>query len=98
MIIEFIKKINLLFVAYLIIILLGVAFLVFNDFGFIKYLEMKKEVAAMKKELERSQGVVKQLRMEIDSLKTSSYKIEQVAREKYNMIRPGEKVIKIIEE
>jgi len=98
MVIKFIKKINFLFLIYLVIFLFGIAFLVFNDFGYLKYRRMKKEVAEMQKELDKTRGMLKQLKMEIDSLKTSGYKIEQVAREKYNVIRPGEKVIKIKEE
>lgn len=78
-----------------IIVSVTVLFFFFNSFGILKYLTLKK---AKNDLIEKAEDVKKKnadLRAQIDSLKNDEGKIEKVAREKYNMKREGEKVIKI---
>lgn len=79
------------------ILLLIVLFLFFHKFGLLKYISLKNQ----KKELQEKIGQVeeknKALRLEIDSLKTDEAKIEKVAREKFKMVRQGEKVFTVDE-
>lgn len=96
--IKTIKKINIQFLVYLLIFTAGIAFLLFNDYGLLKYWQMKDEIVVKSRELQKTRDMLESLKAEIDSLKNSGFKIEQVAREKYNLIRPGEKVINITEE
>ena len=79
----------------LIIISITFLFFIFNRFGILRYLTLKKTKNDL---IEKAEEVKKKnalLRAQIDSLKNDEGKIEKVAREKYNMKREGEKVIKI---
>lgn len=72
-------------------------FLFFNDSGVMKYLELKNKNESLEVEIKQREHDIKNLEQEIDSLKNSAVKIEQVAREKYNMQRADEKAYKIEE-
>jgi cell division protein FtsB len=69
----------------------------FNENGLLKYWKMKKELKQLNNEILKSEELIRAMEAEIDSLKTSKNKIEQVAREKYDMIKKNEKVFKIEE-
>jgi cell division protein FtsB len=73
------------------------AFITFNEYGLLKYLHVKKELKQLNEEILRSEERIKAMEAEIDSLKTSKDKIEQVAREKFDMMKKNEKVFKIEE-
>ena len=75
----------------------ALAFLFINDFGVMKYLKLKKELKQMQTEINRADFALDSLKNEIDSLKKSRIKIEKVAREKFDMHRSNEKVLKISE-
>jgi cell division protein FtsB len=71
-------------------------FLLFNEFGLLKYLKLKKEVSTITNEINKVKEKNQALKNEVDSLERKvPAKIEKVAREKYGMIRPGEKTIEI---
>ena len=89
------------YVLYLftIIIIFGVLYIFFNERGVIKFYGLKDQVDSMQVELERVKLENERLKNEIDSLqKNVPAKMEQVAREKYNMKRESETVIEIEEE
>jgi cell division protein FtsL len=89
-------KLKLFF--FLISFLGGSAVLIFNDYGVIKYSKLQNELESLNESIEQTDNENKVLEGEIDSLeKKIPAKIEQTAREKYNMNREGEKVIKMIE-
>ena len=70
----------------------------FNEFGLLKYLKLKKEVSTITNEINKVKEKNQALKNEVDSLERKvPAKIEKVAREKYGMIRPGEKTIEIKE-
>lgn len=73
------------------------AFLLLSENGLIKYWKLKGEINAARTKIDSSKVKIKQLNTEIDSLKTNTFKIEKVAREKFNIKRKGEKVIIIKE-
>ncbi len=73
------------------------ALLLFSENGLIKYWKLKGEISKYRLQIDSSKTRIKQLESEIDSLKTSLFKIEKVAREKYNIKKKGEKVIVIKE-
>lgn len=73
------------------------AFLFFNENGILKYIKLRNEISNLEKEINKTEEKLKQLQTEIDSLQKSDYKIEQVAREKYNMLKPNEKVFRVEE-
>jgi cell division protein FtsB len=91
------KKINIKVVLIAVICLLAGLFLFLNEFGLMKYIKLRKEVSGIKKEIEIVNEQNRLLRNEVDSLQRKiPAKIEKTAREKYNMIRKGEKTIEII--
>jgi cell division protein FtsB len=88
------KKFNIYIIA--VIFLLGILFLFFNNNGVIKYIKLQKQVDELGEQLEEAEAENKRLQNEIDSLKQNiPAKVEKVAREKYNMIREGEKAVKM---
>ena len=90
-------KPKILFAIYFLFIILLIVFLFFNDSGVIKYMSLKNKVEDLNTEIQETEKQIKDLEMEIDSLQNSDAKIEQVAREKYNMQRADEKAYKIEE-
>ena len=65
---------------------------------FIKYLKLKNEVKELRNEVSEKELENKNREAEIDSLeKKNPAKIERTAREKYGMMKKGEKIIKVEE-
>ncbi len=90
------KKIGL--ILFVVILIAGVGFIFFNNTGVVKYIKLKKQLDSLKVETQKVDSVNEALRAEIDSLKRGDpAKIERVAREKYGMIRKGEKVYRMKE-
>jgi cell division protein FtsB len=86
------------YLIFFILFLIGLAYLFFNDSGVIKYLRLKNQVKDLNEQISNVNKDNKSIQAEIDSLqKKNPAKIEKVAREKYGMIRKGEKTIKVIE-
>jgi cell division protein FtsB len=84
---------------FLTLFIAGLVFLFFNNQGVIKYLKLKDEVKEIKSRIEKVEKENKKLEGEIDSLKKKiPAKIERTAREKYDMLREGEKAIEVEEE
>ncbi len=85
-------------IKYFLIFLVGVAvvsYFLFNQYGVLKYMELKSEQKKIKFEIDQIEHENNLLRQRIDSLNSVDYAIEKVAREKYNLKRKGEKVIKV---
>jgi len=78
-------KNRILKIIYIIAALIIVALLFINDNGVIKYFSLKKEIKELNVEISNSKIEIEKLSAEIDSLKNSDVKIEQVARDKYRM-------------
>ena len=84
--------------SFLLLLLIALGLLIFNNSGYIKYLKLKNEVKEIRNEVSAKELENKNLDAEIDSLeKKNPNKIEQVAREKYGMMKKGEKIIKVEE-
>jgi cell division protein FtsL len=93
------KRKKILFYLFIIIILSGITYLVFNRQGIIKYVKLKNEIESLNEQLGKLEEENINLKNEIDSLKKEiPAKIEQVAREKYDMLREGEKTIEVKKE
>ncbi|HSP89198.1 MAG TPA: septum formation initiator family protein [Ignavibacteriaceae bacterium] len=83
---------------FLFLFLGGLIFLFLNSQGVIKYLKLKDEVNEIKLQTKKVEEENKKLEDEIDSLnKKIPAKIERTAREKHDMLREGEKAIKVEE-
>jgi len=76
------------------IVVIGTLYLLFNNYGVIKYAKVKSELEDLNLRTTQLEEENRKLEAEIDSLKRNvPAKIEKIAREKYNMIRPNEKKI-----
>lgn len=82
---------NILLLIFFLIVLL---FLLFNEYGLIKYYKLKQEISSLKNQIDDKNKKIDDLQLEIDSLRNNDFKLEKVAREKYNMSKPNEKVIR----
>jgi cell division protein FtsB len=92
------KKNKIIRYIFLLTILIGLGFLVFNESGFIKYLKLKNDVKELRNTVSEKELENKNREAEIDSLeKKNPAKIERTAREKYGMMKKGEKIIKVEE-
>jgi len=86
------------FYILLLIFLTGFFYLLFNDRGLIKYLKLKSEVDSLQIQISKLEDQNENLKNEIDSLKNKiPEKIEQTAREKYDMLHKGEIKIEVKE-
>ncbi len=79
------NKNKILKIIYIIIALFIITLLFINDNGVIKYFTLKKEITELDRKISNSKQQIEMLIAEIDSLKNSDVKIEQVARDKYRM-------------
>ena len=93
-----IKKKRFFFYFILVLFLIGLLYLILNERGLIKYKKLENEVTTLNDDILRLQNENKNLKGEIDSLKKEiPAKIEQIAREKYDMIKEGERTIEVKE-
>lgn len=88
------KKTNIIIIAVVVII---AGFFLFYKFGILKYYDLLDQKNELKQKIEDINTENRKLRAEIDSLRNSDAKIEKVAREKYYMLRKGEKAFKVEE-
>tara|TARA_Y100000996_G_scaffold3664_1_gene3556 strand:+ start:289 stop:612 length:324 start_codon:yes stop_codon:yes gene_type:complete len=71
--------------------------LVFNDFGLVTYFELKNKHTNLDREINQLFVQQNNLRLEIDRLQTDQDYIEQIAREKFMMVKPGERIYRVKE-
>ena len=71
-------------------------FIITNDFGLIKLIQLKREKAQLEKELHHLTVQQLNLNKEITKLQTNQAYIEKIAREKFMMAKPGEKIFKVV--
>ena len=71
--------------------------LIFNDFGLITYFHLKNQHAKLDEDLNKLFVQQNNLRLELDRLQNDQNYIEQIAREKFMMVKPGERVYRVQE-
>ncbi|MCX8057249.1 MAG: septum formation initiator family protein [Ignavibacteria bacterium] len=79
----------------LVIVLSFLLVMTFSNQGFYEHYLQQKKLAELEARIDSLKKVNDSLSVEIELLKNNPEKIEKVAREKYGMIKPGEKVYKI---
>lgn len=85
-----------------IILLTGTFFLliilvaIFHENGILTIYEFENELAQLRADNENLKKENHKIRYEIDALKSDPFAIEILAREKLNMVRPGEIVYKLV--
>tara|TARA_Y100000590_G_scaffold357620_1_gene412508 strand:+ start:1335 stop:1646 length:312 start_codon:yes stop_codon:yes gene_type:complete len=92
------KKKNKLKTYFLITMFLtGATFLFTVDFGVIKLINLRQERSSLQFEIEQLLTQQITIREEIKKLKYDTSYVEKIARERFLMVKPGEKVFKVIE-
>jgi len=87
-----------IFYLFIVIVVIGIVYTLFNERGVINYFGLKSQLDSMQVELDKVKLDNERLKNEIDSLhKKIPAKMEQIAREKYNMKREGEIKIEVEE-
>ncbi len=82
-------------VLYIVIVIGLLSYVVFKDRGIKDYIELSNKYSQIIKENIKLEKENKKYRELIKRLKMDKSYIEKIAREKYNMIKPNEILIKI---
>ena len=70
---------------------------VFHENGILNAYRLEQEQLKMKNENEILRARNENFRLEIDALKSDPYEIEKIARERLNLIKPGDQVYYIVQ-
>ncbi len=81
----------------IIIVVLILGFILFNKHGLWRLATLRREQAQLNEQIIELQARAESLRSDVNSLETDMAYIEQLAREKYRMVRRGEKVFRVIQ-
>lgn len=93
-----IKKKKIVLYTLLVILIAGVFYILFNEYGLLKYFKIKSELESINLQIEELKDENIRLQNEIDSLKNKiPAKIERTAREEYDMMRENELKIDVNE-
>lgn len=76
------------------LILLSFLFIIifFSNYGVLKRIRLELEANEMKEEIKQLNSTHDSLMNRIKEAETDTFEIEKVAREKYGLVRPGEKI------
>ena len=91
------KKIKNRLYVLILILVFGFLYLAYNDFGIRKLIAVKKEKYNLQTQIQSLMNQQLAIQSEITKLKLDTIYIEQLAREKFLMVRPGEKVFKVMD-
>ena len=75
-----------------------VSLIFFSDRGLINLWSLKNEKLEIQNEINRLRSQIAMLEKEEERLKFDEKYIEKIAREKFKMVKPGERVFKVLEE
>ena len=66
--------------------------------GISKYLKLKRKEVQLAQEIQRLEQEIESLKEEEHLLKTDLARLEEVVREEFGLVKPGEIVYKVVEE
>ena len=70
---------------------------IFGDHGILKLYKIKNERKAIQKKIEDLRAEKEDLKNQKSRIENDLNYIEKIAREKYKMVKPGEKIFKVID-
>ena len=79
------------------IFIIGGLFLVSNDLGIVRWYQLRRERNQIKVEIDQLIQEEAELTNELDRLTNDKEYIKKIAREKFHMVKPGEKVFRVID-
>lgn len=88
-------KYNRFLVIFVILIMIISFYAVFGGKGLLNRTKLAKENNKLIEKIKSDSIISLELKKEVDELNNSDKKLEQVAREKYGMVKEREKIIKI---
>ena len=88
---------NIKYLLVLAVLIAIISFLLFNEFGIVKYFKLKNEIDGITLRIEEAEKNIEKMNAEIDSLNNSNIKIEKVAREEYHMLKKNEQALEVKE-
>ena len=80
-----------------IILVLGGMLLLFNDMGIIKWYQLRQKRHYIQGEIDRLIIEEQDLTAELDRLENDYEYIKKIARERFHMVKPGEKVFRVVD-
>tara|TARA_B100000315_G_C14294306_1_gene458832 strand:+ start:365 stop:676 length:312 start_codon:yes stop_codon:yes gene_type:complete len=80
-----------------VIIIIGAIGLIFNDFGLKHLINLKDKKDALNTNIQQIMAQQISLQQEINKLTNDTIYLEKIAREKFMMVKPGEKIFRVIE-
>ncbi|MBK8984218.1 MAG: septum formation initiator family protein [Ignavibacteria bacterium] len=92
---RFIKyNVNLVLVILFFIGLISMT--IFGNKGILQKMKLEEETNELEKQIKLELDKTEELQKEIEALKSSESRLEEVAREKFGMTKDGEKIYKVI--
>ena len=79
------------------ILIFGGLFLISNDIGIVRWYQLRKERNHIQGEIDQFIKDEAVLTDELDRLKNDEEYMKKIAREKFHMVKPGEKVFHVID-
>ena len=75
----------------------GLGVFIFNDLGLLKWYSLRRERIRIQNEIDALVQRETLLTEEISKIKSDDKYLEKIAREKFQMVKPGEKVFRVID-
>ena len=75
----------------------GLGIFIFNDLGLLKWYSLKKEKIRIQNQIDMLMQQETQLTEEINKIESDDAYLEKIAREKFQMVKPGEKVFRVVD-
>ena len=76
---------------------MGVILLLFNDMGIIKWYELRQERNYLQMKIDQILLKEQKLAEELKLLENNEDYIKKIARERFYMVKPGEKVFRVVD-
>ena len=75
----------------------GFGLFIFDDLGLLKWYSLRKERIRIQYEIDELIQREADLTEEISKIKSDDTYLEKIAREKFQMVKPGEKVFRVVD-
>ena len=81
---------------FLILLIFGGLFMISNDMGIVRWYQLRNERNQVQVAIDQLIQQEVELTNELDRLSNDKEYIKKLAREKFHMVKPGEKVFRVI--
>ena len=77
--------------------IIGLGLFIFDDLGLLKWYSLRKDRVKIQYEIDNLIQRETHLAEEISKIKSDDTYLEKIAREKFQMVKPGEKVFRVVD-